>query len=184
MQERIRNDLLAMLRSAVAAIQEKNYSALAELSNHSIHNASIYRDEDSLSTAVLLYTLAKILARSAPLPSGAKFCDSIEAELGKAIGALEENAEGEYHGQLRHLFSHISQMDSKLKLYLTEVITQAQIKKGSRLYEHGFSLAHAAAMLGITQWELQSYIGHTTLTETGEGTDIRSRLAFARTLFG
>ena len=183
MRENIRADLLRMLRDAITAIKAENYSALAELSNHSIHNASIYKDADSLSTAVLLYTLSKILARCKMQQPGESFCIAIAGELGKAITALERDDEGGYHTRVRSIFEAIAKLDSKLKLYMTEVITQAQIKKGSRLYEHGFSLSHAAALLGITQWELQSYIGHTALTELPEGVKVQDRLKFARELF-
>ena len=180
---RIKEDLLAMLRAAIIAIKEQNFSALAELSNHSIHNASIYQDEDSLSAAVLIYALSKILSRSATIPSGKAFCGDIIKELTSAVQTLEQDREDALHEQLKHLLRHIMEMDSSLRKYITEVITQAEIKKGSRLYEHGFSLSTAAAMLGVTQWELQSYIGHTTMTEENEGIDIRSRIQFARSLF-
>ena len=132
---------------------------------------------------MLLYTLSKILARCKMQQTGEPFCIAITGELTKAMEALERNDEVRYHTQVRSMFDSIAKLDSKLKLYMTEVITQAQIKKGSRLYEHGFSLSHAAAMLGITQWELQSYIGHTALTELPEGISVQDRLKFAREVF-
>jgi hypothetical protein len=183
MLPRIKEDLLAMLRNAIAEIKAENFGALAEISNHSIHNASIYQDEDSLSTAVLLYALSKILNRCLQRQQGEGFKDVIGRELAKAAKALEEDRQRDYESQISSMLKNLQDMDSRLKLYITEVINQAQIKKGSRIYEHGLSLANAASMLGVTQWELQSYIGHTTITEQEEGTDIKSRLAFARSLF-
>ena len=183
MRKEVRTDLAAMLRGAILALQEGNSSALAELSNHSIHNASIYGDEDSLSAAVLLYTISKLLARGSAVANGKTFASTIVQGLGRVAAAVKADDEEAVHQCMRSLFAEIEKFDSKLKLYITEVITQAQIKKGSKLYEHGFSLAHAAALLGITQWELQSYIGHTTIADMEEGTDIRSRILFARTLF-
>ena len=81
------------------------------------------------------------------------------------------------------LYCIISTIDSKLKLYIGEVITQAEIKKGSKLYAHGISLGRAAEVLGISQWELMFYIGKTKLIDVKGCVGVRERLNYARSLF-
>ena len=71
-----------------------------------------------------------------------------------------------------------------MKLYVQEVINQAQIKKGSKLCEHGLSCSKSAEILGISQWELMNYIGKTKLSEEEHDiVDLRTRIDYARGLF-
>ncbi len=80
-------------------------------------------------------------------------------------------------------FDFINKIDTKLKLYIEEVISKAKVKKGSKLHEHGLSIARTAEVLGISQWELMNYVGKTTIS-TVDGVDVKTRLNFARKLFG
>ena len=97
--------------------------------------------------------------------------------------ALEQNRIDSYRKVIKKLFKFISTIDTKLKLYIEEVINQAEIKKGSKLYAHGISLGRAAEILGISQWELMFYIGKTKLTDVKGGVKVKERLNYARSLF-
>jgi len=101
----------------------------------------------------------------------------------KARNNLEQNEIDGYRMVIRDLFDFISSLDTKLKLYIEKVINQAQIKKGSKLYAHGISLARAAEILGISQWELMFYIGKTRMADVGGGVGVKQRLNYARGLF-
>jgi len=79
----------------------------------------------------------------------------------------------------------ISNFDSKLNLYIQKVIDEAEIKKGSKLYEHGISLAQTADLLGVSQWELMKYIGQTKIADKFvDEVNVKDRLAHTRRLFG
>jgi hypothetical protein len=181
MEPIVRQDILAVLEKAVEAIRAGDVSTLGALSNQTIHNASIYQDEDSISVAILVYSLSKVVQR---FGERGESMNGVSGKLGQAAARLRGNDERGFRDGLHHLFEVVSSMDRKLRLYIEEVIAKARVKKGSKLYEHGLSIARTAEILGISQWELQSYIGKTALTEIGHALpDVRRKLEFARSLF-
>ena len=90
---------------------------------------------------------------------------------------------GGYKFAIKGVFKEIAKTESKIKVYIEEVIHQAQIKKGSKIFEHGISIARASEMLGISQWELMRYIGKTSITEYAGAEITKKRLKIARELF-
>ena len=183
MNELVRKDAISILSQLIEILkvkEENDVADIRELSNHTIHNASVFQDEASVSIAILIYSLSKIIERKQwQLDYG-----SIASMLENAREFLENERFEEYNKAIKKLFGLISNIDSKLKLYIGEVINQAQIKKGSKLYEHGISVARAAEVLGISQWELMDYIGKTKLTEEIQDiVDLSTRIRFARSLF-
>ena len=154
----IKEDVLSVLGQALEILKspEKPVQDLSELSNHIIHDASIFQDEDSVSVAVLIYALSKVIP----------YCEeknmsinSLVSGLQKAHDLLEANDYKKYRTAIKQLFEQIRKVDAKLKTYIKEVLDRARIKKGSKLHEHGISIARTAELLGLTQWELQDYIG-------------------------
>ncbi len=178
----VKRDILKVLADLVGILEveeEGDAAELRELSNHTIHNASIFQDEDSVSIAILIYSLSKVIERKEGRVN-------YRVLLKIAIDAkknLEGNNIDEYRRAIRKIFDFISTIDTKLKLYIEEVINQAQIKKGSKLYAHGISMARAAEILGVSQWELMFYIGKTKLTDIKGGVKVKERLNYARSLF-
>ncbi len=181
MESVIRSELLDVLAKTVVALNNKDSVLLAELSDHTMKNASLYQDEDSVSVAVLLYALGKIVQHC--IQSGKNY-DPILAQVRSSLEALQNSQLGKYNQALHAVFEHVEKLDHKLKLYVQDVLDKAKIKKGSRLYEHGISLSRAAAILGISQWELMSYVGKTTEAETALiGLSVKKRLGLCRELF-
>ena len=60
----IRKDVVGILRKAIQDVEKEDISALSELSDHAIHDASIFQDKDSIKIAVVIYALSKIIPRS------------------------------------------------------------------------------------------------------------------------
>ena len=55
MDKIIKKDILSIISKTIAILkikEEKDIIELKELSNHTIHNASIFQDEDSVSIAI------------------------------------------------------------------------------------------------------------------------------------
>jgi len=183
MNDTIKEDIIFILSAVIDILkvkEEKDITELKELSNHTIHNASIFQDEDSVSIAILVYSLSKVIEREVDELNYGNILFFLE----KAKDCLLKNKIDDYRKIIKKAFTVISGMDSKLKMYIEEVINQAQIKKGSKLYEHGISLARAAEILGISQWELMFYIGKTRITDkTKDAVNVKERLKFARGLF-
>ena len=181
MEDVVKKDILTVLREVVILLEDEEYSEIKELSNHTIHNASIFQDKDSVAAAVIIYSISKIMERSTEKRE--KIGESIVKVLKDAITLLEKDSVEEYRDSTKKILKIISETDERLQMFIEEVIRQAEIKKGSKLYEHGISAAHAAEILGVSQWEIMNYIGKTTLTEEA-AVDVGKRLDFARKLFG
>lgn len=182
MDEVVKKDILRVLSDVTDILkveEEKDVADLRELSNHVIHDASIFQDEDSVSIAILIYSLSKVIERR----EGKLNYKVLLGLIMDARKDLEQNRIDGYRKIIKKLFKFISTIDTKLKLYIEQVINQAEIKKGSKLYAHGISLGRAAEVLGISQWELMFYIGKTKLPDIKGGVSVRQRLSYARSLF-
>lgn len=177
MEQTVKEDILSILNSAITAFKEKDSFRLREISDHTVHNASIYQDKDSITVAVIMYSLSKIIDRSGISPE-------MEYYLETAKNAIEENNIEAYEESIKDIIDLISTIDRKLNMYIQRVIQEAQIKKGSRLYEHGISLAKTAELLGISQWELMKYVGHTNIADSfDDEVNVDQRLEHLRGLF-
>jgi hypothetical protein len=179
MNEMVRRDILDILKKALQCVRSKDTLRLSELSDSIVHNSSIFQFEDSVSVAVIIYALSKIIQRSK-----GRVDARVTALLRRCLDSLSAGNLRGFRKNLKKVLREISRVDSKLRLYIGEVVRQAEIKKGSRLYEHGISLARAARVLGISQWELVSYVGKTSIPDVPfRGIGVRARLDFARSLF-
>ena len=177
MDEIIRVDILKVLDSSSKMIERQDIVGLKELSNHTIHNASIFQDQDSVTVAVVIYTLAKIFERENAVDK------SVIPIINNSKKSLFDNRIEEYRLNLKKLYDIIKEKDSKHKMYVQEVISQAGVKKSSKIYEHGVSMAQAASILGVSQWELMDYIGKTNIPDTFERINLKQRLSNARKIF-
>lgn len=177
MDEIVRVDILKVLDSSTKMIERLDIVGLKELSNHTIHNASIFQDQDSVTIAVIMYTLAKIFERESLVDK------TVIPIINNSKKALFDNKIEEYRLNLKKLYEIIKEKDSKNKMYIQEVIDQAGVKKSSKIYEHGVSMTQAASILGISQWELMEYIGKTSIPETFERLNLKQRISIARKIF-
>jgi hypothetical protein len=181
MEQTVKKDILTVLAGAIDALKQQNYQDLSALSNQVIHNAAIYQDEDSLAVAVLIYALGKVVQRFC---EQGKVCPNLAPQLETMDGLLAQDKVQEFRDALKSIIADIAKLDEKLHLYIEEVLEKARLKKGSKLHEHGLSIARAAEMLGISQWELMSYVGQTSIPDVHNmKEDARKRLKQARSLF-
>lgn len=176
MREDIKQDLMSLWHSTLSKLDSGDYLGLRELSNHTVHNASIFTDEFSTTAAVIVYSLSKVGQRR--LIDNRQIRATITGMLGELVMGHDEG----YQRLQKQLLEQISQADRGFREHVDEVLTQARIKKGWKLYDHGISLGVSSELLGISEWELMNYVGNTTTPDQLK-TDVRSRLAFARQLF-
>ncbi len=177
----VKEDIIKVLDHVIDILtvpEEKDVTELRDLSNRTVHNASVFQDEDSVSIAVLVYALSKVITR-------AGYHNNRMLELlSRARRFLLDDKFGKYTGSIKETFEVIKNLDKKIPLYVQEVINMAEIKKGSRLYEHGISMARASEILGVSQWELMNYVGKTTISDTKpSGIDVRQRVKHTIRLF-
>lgn len=181
MNETVKKDIISTLTRAISVLdskKEEGFMEIKELSNTTIHNSSIFQDEDSISVAVIIYAVSKVVERTGEVDKKLKQ-HIIEMRKFLVEGHLQN-----FHRAIRNTILHISKLDGKIKMYIEQVMQQGRIKKGSKLYEHGISIARSADLLGISQWQLLDYVGKTTMTDaTPQSLDVKKRLSFARELF-
>ena len=181
MNETIRHDILRVIDTAIQLLAERNkldIPHLKALSNHTIHCSTIFQDEDSISMAILIHSLSKMLEQA----PGKISIISVMDLLGKAKKELEKFNIHEYRSHIKKIFNMIEKVDSKLNIYVDEVINHSSLKKGTKIHEHGVSVGRACELCNTTQWELMKYLG-ATKTAGHETVPVRKRLAFTRSLF-
>ena len=103
MESAVRNDALQIIKRVLEILEtkeEKDTMELKELSNNTIHNASIFQDECSISIAVLIYALSKIIERNPEFNYSRVF-----RLLKEARDKLENDREDEFHAAIKKLFS-------------------------------------------------------------------------------
>ncbi len=187
MQQEVKKDILNILKKSTKLIKENNTTKLKELSNHTIHDASIYQDEYSTTIAVLIYSLAKIFERTRykKYKSWSLFYKTVLTTIKSSFKYLEKNQIENYELEIQNLLNTINKLEPKFRNYVQEVIKKAKIHKASRLHEHGISIEKTASILGVNEWELMEYIGKTGISDVKQSItkDIEERIKFARSLF-
>ena len=187
MRDDVRKDILEILKKSCIAVKEKDVRLLKDLSNNTLHDASIYQDEYSTTIAVMIYSLSKIFERSnfTQYKSWSLFNDVVVENLKKAEESLSINDIREYENSIKNIFDVIDKLDSKLRFYIAEVIERAKINKASRVHEHGISIGRTAELLGVDEWELMEYVGNTGISdvEFSLSKTAKDRINLARKLF-
>ncbi|MBI4145796.1 hypothetical protein HY489_00490 [Candidatus Woesearchaeota archaeon] len=175
----VKEDILDVLHKSITAFDSHDYVALTALSNHTIHDASIFQEDDPLTLAVVILALSKVIQRCAERGTT---CPSVTPKIKQAIEALEQNNDEAYRATIKNLLHDIAGYDQQLKMYIHDVIAKARVKKASKLHEHGISIARTAELLGISQWELQNYIGN-VVSDVSHGVNVNERIRKTRELF-
>jgi len=188
MDEQERNNILRILNETIKAIKNSDISALKNLSNQTIHDASVLQESHAISIAVLIYTLSKIYEREASYSeeSGWKdLCKTCDIGIEIAKNKLETRDYIGFDNALRQYIKNLSKLDRKLRNYIQDVLHRARISKASRIYEHGISIGRTAELLGITRFELMDYVGRTGIADVSYSITFsaKHRLNIARSLF-
>lgn len=153
--------LIQVLEETKAAINADDADKLKELSNFTIHDASIYQDTGNLSMAILVYTLSKLIERKdfERIDKWQEFLKKIDFYFDAAIDDLREENFNMYEEHLGKARESINIIEKDIRPYIQEVMRKASVNKGSKLYEHGISVGQVARILGLTEWELLEYAG-------------------------
>ncbi|MBT6821290.1 hypothetical protein HOA56_02595 [archaeon] len=179
MNEIIRKDIIGVLLKAIEYIDNNDNIKLRELSDYVIHNASIFQDEDSISVVVIIYTLSKLFKE------GEKVDDELRNDLINSMEDLKKSNYEEFRRHIKKIYGDLANTSHEKHLYFKELLEKAEIKKGSKMFYHGISLARVAQKLGLSRWELMEYVGKTSISENyNYGTDIEGKLEFTRKIFG
>ena len=177
----------SVLEKTQTALSTKNIFQLKELSNQTINTASAQQDSASITIAVIIYTLSKLVEREdyRKIPSWDKFVKKFNTIIDFAIKSLKDEKDEVYGKYIDKARQAIESQSIALKPYIQDVLKKASINKASKIYEHGVSLEQTAKLLGITQWELSDYIGGKDFADfkQNQTIDVKSRAKMALEFF-
>lgn len=186
-KESEKKNIFEILKNARKAIKTDDVLLMKEMSNRTIHSASIYKDPDSVAVAVTVYALSKIIERKKyeQYREWPSFFSRVIKDIERALIHLENNQFKEFRDDLYNIRKAASQLSGHLKIYIRDVFRKASINKASRLYEHGISMEETARLLDITTWELAEYVGMTGISDVDLSITmpIKERINFAKKLF-
>lgn len=186
MNEDIRSVILELLDEAYAALKEEDPGKLRAISDDTLRSAGIFQDTDSISVAVMMYSLAKMLERKRiqQYRQWEIFKKNALISIKNARNSLNDMNLKKYQASIKSILDGIGKLEGRFGQYVTEVIEQAKIKKGSGFYEHGISVSRAADLMGISPWELSEYLGQRKETHMHMTTrSVKERLSLARSIF-
>ena len=169
------------------ALLKKDSIGLRNLSDQTIHSACSYQNPGSITSAVVIYALSKIIERGdySKIEKWDSFVKKFNALLDLAIQALEKNLLDSYEEKMEKARKMLESHSINLRPYIQEIIKKAAINKGSKLYEHGLSLERTAQLLGVSQWELSDYVGQKSISREQETKtiDTKERVRIAMEFF-
>jgi hypothetical protein len=186
MQEK--ENVLRILEETKVALKAEDSFKLKELSDQTIHTASITQDADNIAVAVVIYSLSKITERKKyqDFKEWNSFYKAIVSYVDNSISALKKNEDKKLHESLTFMRNAIANLSGNLKIYIQDVFRKAQINKASKINEHGISMEQTAKLLGITLFELAGYAGQKPEISNapwGQTLDVKSRIKISQDMF-
>ncbi|MFH1376532.1 MAG: hypothetical protein ABIH25_02755 [Candidatus Woesearchaeota archaeon] len=188
MKDTIRKDIISALKESITAIKKNDLALLREQSNEILNNTLIYQDKSSISLAVIIYSIFKILEKK----SYTKYKDwnIFKVNIIKSLRASQEFLEKgdleSYYERIKAVMEDLNAIEKDMGLFIEHIINSSKIKKASQISIHGLSGGRVAEMLGISQWELMSYIGQNkefTETPYNISKSVLERVAYAKKIF-
>jgi len=151
-----------VLQESMQATTRKDAPKLKDLSDHTIHSSCHYQDVGSITIAVMLYTLSKIIERGdyKKITNWLSLVKKFNNELELARKLILQQQVNKYQSHIKKARQILESQSIQIKPYIQSVLKKAAINKGFKLYQHGLSMEQTAKLLGISQWELSGYIGH------------------------
>ncbi len=181
------DNILRILIEAKEALNQNDPYKLKQLSNQTIHTATIYQDPDNIIVAVLIYTLGKLIERDnyKQMDSWNEFYSSLLKNFDLSIKGLKENNIEKFRLGVGKIRNSINNLDTNLSKYIKDVFQKAEINKAFKIYEHGLSAEKTAELLGVSLWDMASYIGQSSISEAKiiDSMPVNKRIKIAEDIF-
>ena len=181
-------NILRILKETKRLIQEDNPYELKTLSNQTIHSATITQDGDNIIVAVLVYSLGKVMERShyRKMEGWKELYKVVMTNLELAIKALEKSDVKNARIYLGRIRNSLNKVSDNLSRYIRDVFAKAEINKAFKLYEHGLSSEATAELLGVSLWDMASYIGQSNIGDAkfSISMPVAKRVKIAEDIFG
>lgn len=183
----VRN-VLRILKEARNIIKQGNVQELKSLSNQTIHSATISQDGDNIIVAVLIYSLGKVFEREhyRNMEGWNGFHNAVMKNLDLAIVALEKKNMDDARACLGRIRNSLNKISGDLGRYIKDVFKKAEINKAFKLYEHGLSSEQTAELLGVSLWDMASYMGQSSIGDAkiAISMPVAKRVKIAEDIFG
>lgn len=153
--------VIEVLTRARYALEQENTKELRDLSDRTIHAASVYQHTDYILVATIIYALSKIVERKDKIniQNWNSFIREVSSLLSIAISSIQRGKHHQFVKFLGKTKYYMENSSPNIKPLIEELWRKASINKASKIYEHGISLAKTTKLLGVTPWELSEYIG-------------------------
>ena len=201
------DNVLRILKEARQLIEGDKANELKTLSNQTIHVAALSQDADNIVVAVLIYSLGKVMERDhyRKMEGWNEFYQAVVENLKEAVKNLEgvapkgvpraqvASADADKRanvvGARRNLGmirNSLNKIEGDLGRYIKDVFRKAEINKAFKLYEHGLSSEATAELLGVSLWDLASYIGQSHIGDAkiAISMPVKDRVKIAEDIFG
>jgi predicted RNA-binding protein len=185
-EEEYRNRL-DIFEQLIKSIEEENIGKIKELSNRTIHSATINQDTESINIAIIVYAISKIIERKKyrQYPEWPEFYEKLKFYVEECHKSLKQKNFEMFRENLMKIGECIKILKGNLREYIEFIFRKAKINKGSRIYEHGISFTQTAEILGISLWELAEYVGQTGIgnVELSITKDVKERIKILEKVF-
>jgi len=179
--------ILRIITETKSSVESGDSHVLKKLSEQTIHSATISQDPDNIIVAVLVYSLSKVYSRDnyQRMEGWDQFRDSTIKNLSLVMRYLENNDLEHARAHLGKIRNSLNKISGDLGMYIKDIFRKAEINKAFKLYEHGLSSEQTAKLLGISLWDLASYIGQSQIHERSGaiGIPVEKRLKLAEEFF-
>ncbi|MBT3642817.1 hypothetical protein HN604_01695 [archaeon] len=179
--------VLDVLKKVKRLIQEDNSHEIKILSNQTIHQATLSQDPDNIIVAVLVYSIGKILERKhyRNMEGWDIFYNSLLKNLDAGTVCLANDDLSKCRISFGKIRASLNKIDGNLGTYIKDVFRKAEINKAFKIYEHGISSEKTAELLGVSLWDLSSYIGQSSISEAhiSMSMPVKKRLKIAEDIF-
>lgn len=180
--------MLRILREAKRLLEEDKPNELKALSDQTTHSATISKDPDNIIVAVLVYSLGKVMERDnyRNMEGWEEFYNDTIKNLDLAAKNLgNDNIDGARRN-LGEIRNSLNKIEGDLGIYVKDIFRKAEINKAFKLYEHGLSSEATADLLGVSLWDLASYIGQSHIGDAKVAITmpVKERVKIAEEIFG
>ena len=179
--------LIEVLTNVRRGILTRNTLMLKDLSNQTIHSASIFQDTDSIAIAVVVYALSKIIEKREHdnFKGCDEFCEKCLKSIDKAIISLQKDDQKKFSESLNEITKSVNKLSINLRRYIQDVMRKSSINKASKIYEHGISMEQTANLLGISMYELATYTSQKEITdlEVNKTISVKDRIKLVEKMF-
>ncbi len=163
MDEKIRKDILSVIDKSIVAFSKGDIPSLMDQSDRTVHNSSIFQDKYSITTAVVIFSLYKIMEKNnyTEYSGWEKFEKTVLFELKKAKVNLRGGDMDKYLGSLKRIVKEMNRLEKNVGRFVDQVIHRSKVKKATNIHRHGISSTLVAELLDIPTWDVKSYLGAT-----------------------